>query len=87
MIATVPSVTATVAASVSEVKEEVKGYSAALMSGNGVPGATISQSVVKTAVRTAMVDRADEVGREANVMIFGLNFERRRGREAKGEGG
>ena len=53
----------------------MKGYSAALMSGGGGPGATVSQAVVKTAVRTAMVDRADEVGREANVMIFGLKEE------------
>ena len=71
----VASVTATVAASVNEVKEEVKGYSAAVMSGNGEAGATISQTVVKTAVRSVLVDRADEVGREANVVIFGLNEE------------
>ena len=34
-----------------------------------------SPTVVKKAVRTSLVDRADEVGREANVLIFGLKEE------------
>ena len=68
------TLTATVEAKVGEVREEVKGYSAAVQSGitgsNHTP--VMFSSEVKTAVRTALVDRADEVGREANIVVFGL---------------
>ena len=56
-----------------EVKEEFKGYSAALMSGvSGTGGETFSAADVKTAVRSALSDQADEQGREGNVVIFGI---------------
>ena len=67
--------TASVEAKVVEVKEEVRGYSAALQSGmtdSGGSASAISAVDVKTAVKTAMIDRADEMNREANVVIFGL---------------
>ena len=68
------SVTTKVEDKLSEVKQEVLDFSAAVRSGaNSV--ADISPAVVKTAVRSALKDRADEEGRDVNVIVFGLEEE------------
>ena len=66
------AVTSVVEEKVSEVRQEVKDYSAAVRSGSVTGGVTLSQADVKSAVRTALVNRADEEGREGNVVVFGM---------------
>ena len=67
------AVTSTVSEKIDVVSQEVKDYSAAVKSGNVMGGATLSQSEVKSAVRTVLADRADEEGREGNVVMFGID--------------
>ena len=75
------SLTTVVSEKVCEVKTEVKaefeGYSAALKSqgGCGSGGETFTTSAMKTVVRTALADEADEKGRVNNVVLFGLEEE------------
>ena len=69
------AVTSTVSEKIDVVSQEVKDYSAAVKSGNVMGGATLSQSEVKSAVRTVLADRADEEGREGNVVMFGIDEE------------
>ena len=59
----------------SDVKAEFKSYSAVLQTQSGSCGVTITPAEVKTAVKTALADWADEEGREGNVDIFGLKEE------------
>ena len=71
------SITSAVEVKVGEVKTEVqaefRGYSAVLQAQGGSGGA--STAAVKTAVKTALADRADEELRERNVVVFGLEEE------------
>ena len=67
----IKSVTSAVEEKLGEVKQEVRDYSAAVRSGIS-DSVQISHTKVKTAVRNALEDRADEEGREANVVVFGL---------------
>ena len=69
------AVTSVVEEKFSEVRQEVKDYSAAVRSGNVTGGITLSQDEVKSAVKTALVNRADEEGREGNVVVFGMSEE------------
>ena len=68
------SVTNTVENKLSEVKQEVLDFSAAVRSGAS-SGGDISTTMVQTAVRSALNDRADEEGRDLNVVVFGLDEE------------
>ena len=55
-----------------EVKAEISSYSDALQS-RGMPAEqTVSSTDMKTAVRTALSEKADEEERETNIVIFGL---------------
>ena len=53
---------------VGEVRQEVQDYSAAVQSGT----AAASWWLDTAAVRTALVNKADDEGRESNVVVFGL---------------
>jgi hypothetical protein len=71
------SVTSAVEGKVDEVAKEVRDYSAAVKShvpegsSSGSRPAGISSAEVRTAVKTALLDNADEEGRDYNVVIFG----------------
>ena len=69
------AVTAAVEEKMEEVTQEVKDYSAAVRSGTVSGGASLSQAEVKSAVRTVLADRADEQGRECNMVVFGVEEE------------
>ena len=62
------TVTSTVAEKIEVVSQEVKDYSAAVKSGNVIGGVTLSQSEVKSAVRTVLADRDDEEERERGTL-------------------
>ena len=55
-----------------DVKAEISCYSDALQSRGVVGGQTFTSTEMKTAVRTALSEKADEDGRETNIVIFGL---------------
>ena len=62
------TVTSTVAEKIEVVSQKVKDYSAAVKSGNVIGGVTLSQSEVKSAVRTVLADRDDEEERERGTL-------------------
>ena len=55
----------------SDVKTEFQIYSAAFQT-SGSCGVTLFPAEVKTAVKTALADRADKEVMDGNVVIFGL---------------
>ena len=67
-------VTTTVENKLSEVKQDVLDFSAAVRLGVN-SGGDISPAVVKTAVRSALKDCADKEGRDFNVVVFGMGEE------------
>ena len=74
------SVTSAVEWKVDELAKEVRDYSAAVKShvpeGSSSRHAGISSAEVRTAVKTALLDHADEEGRDCNVVLFGLKEEK-----------
>ena len=55
-----------------EVKAEISSYSDALQSRGSGSGQNFTTVEMKAAVRTALSEKADEDGRENNVVIFGM---------------
>ena len=67
------SFTKIVGEKVESVSNEVRSYSQAVKSNVAVtPAVSLSSADVTTAVKTALIDRADEEGRDCNVLLFGL---------------
>lgn len=67
------TVAKTVSAKIDSVNSEVQSYSEAVKSQvDANPAVSFSSADVTAAVKTALTDRADEEGRDCNVLLFGL---------------